>query len=393
MRSLAIFFIILLVLAGAIVAFVVLTTPHQAADFHPRLDEIAVVPASAEVFAIIPTAAALDGKLHANPVTRAAIERWRANQPLPRPWMIGNADLIAWKSGGAMHYFVRVDALRALIVRTFVTSGAIDINVLPGDRLDGASVAEIRALAAKLPPGDALVVQRGNARGAYPPIGRPSATSVSITPAEIRLTSVGPASAGLDRPKPVHTPEAVLAPRFPRGAVLSVAFTTQPRLLGDLNRLFGAKISGFFGDGGMLCIYDVNTRTFLPRPLAVIVVPDTPQRRADIAALGALAHTGERDGMLLISFDRSIEQYQNDALDAAPAAGNQWTLRIDPLRLVPILKQLSNNVGLRIIAPRLYRSTRDLEGWIGGLEQAKVIDASESAGADGETLQVRIAAK
>ncbi|HLJ73480.1 MAG TPA: hypothetical protein VKU62_02760, partial [Thermoanaerobaculia bacterium] len=59
----------------------------------------------------------------------------------------------------------------------------------------------------------------------------------------------------------------------------------------------------------------------------------------------------------------------------------------------PILNDLRDNLGLRIVAPRLYRSARDLEGWISGLEQAKVIDATDSVDASGETLTVRIAAK
>ena len=96
--------------------------------------------------------------------------------------------------------------------------------------------------------------------------------------------------------------------------------------------------------------------------------------------------------MLLLSFDHSIDQYQKDVFDE-PAAGNQWNVRIDPSRMVPILNSLGDNLGLRILAPRLFRSARDLDQWIGGLEQAKVIEASDSADSHGETLQVRIAAK
>jgi hypothetical protein len=141
----------------------------------------------------------------------------------------------------------------------------------------------------------------------------------------------------------------------------------------------------------MLCIYNVDTRKFLPRPFAVLVVPDTPARRAEV---GSIANTASKDGNLLVSFDRdSIGQYQKDVFEPAAMAGNAWTGRIDPVRLVPILNDLRNNVGLRLLAPRLYRSARDLEGWISGLEQAKVIDASDSVDASGETLQVRIASK
>ena len=68
-------------------------------------------------------------------------------------------------------------------------------------------------------------------------------------------------------------------------------------------------------------------------------------------------------------------------------------MRIDPQRLVPILNDLGQNVGLRIVAPRLFRSARDLGTWIGGLEQAKTNEATDSTDVATETLQVRIVAK
>jgi hypothetical protein len=206
-----------------------------------------------------------------------------------------------------------------------------------------------------------------------------------VTPSEIRLTSAAAAA----------TPPSVpaITPMFPSGAVLSVAFNTAPRVVADLNRLFGAKVSDLFADGGELCIYDVDVRKFLPRPLGVIVVPDTPQRTAEVEALHDIVHTAKKGVMLMLSFDRDIDRYASDTFAVPQQIGNQWTLRIDAPRLVPILNGLDKNLGLRIVAPRLYRSARDLEGWLGGLEQAKVIDASDSVGASGETLQVRIAAK
>ena len=146
-------------------------------------------------------------------------------------------------------------------------------------------------------------------------------------------------------------------------------------------------------DGGTLCVYDVDVRKLLPRPLGVFVLPDDPRRRAVVDSLHDLVRTGQKDGMLLLSFDHSIDQYQKDAFDQPPVIGNQWTLHIDPPRLVPILNDLGQNLGLRIAAPRLFRSARDLDEWISGLEQAKVIDASDSVDSGGETLQVRIAAK
>ena len=401
MRKFLIFGVLLILIVAGIGVVLVATTPRQSAGIHapPGAREralIAQVPASAESFAIIPTAAALDAKLRRNPISRAAIESWKANQPLPRGWMIGAADLVAWKSGKQTRYLLHLDPFRAVIVRVYLMAGGniggtLLLNPPAEQPIDATTVSQIVDLASRLPAGDALVVQREGARGAYPPISRPTATTVEVSDSEIRLTSVGPASAGLDRLQPVPH-------QFPRGAILSASFTTPPRVIGDLNRLFGAKVSTLLQDGGAICIYGVDTRKLFPRPLGVIVLPDDPQRRQIVdtfrkaESMGIHARTAEIGDKLVLSFDDSINQYQKDAFDPAPA-GNQWTVRLDPQRLVPILNDLGQNLGLRIAAPRLFRSARDLDQWISGLEQAKVIEASDSADSQGETLHVRIAAK
>ena len=379
-RKILISLVIIIAIVAGIAAVLLFATAPRAV---PAGDLIAQIPASAQVFAIIPNAGAFDAKVRANPITRSALEKWSAGHTLPSGWVLGSGDLVVWKSGDTVGYFARTDRLRSF----FVHNTAID------EAIDAATASELKALASKLPPGDALVVQRESGRGAYPPIGRPAVTSVAISPGEINLTSIAsgaPASAGMDRLKPVL--------QFPRGAMLSAAFTQPPRIVGDLNRLFGTKISTLFEQGGTLCIYNVDSKKLLPRPLGVIVLPNDPQRRAILdsfkqaEAIGIRARTAEIGDSIALSFDDSIDLYQKDAFDPAPQA-NQWAMRIDAPRLVPILNDLQKNIGLRIAAPRIYRSARDLASWIGELEQAKTIEATDSSDAGTETLHVRISAK
>lgn len=394
LRKFLIFLIIVAILIAAAAIFLIVTTPRQSAGVRIPLglrerELMAHVPRSAEALAIVPAAAAFESKLRANPVARAALQSWRATHRLPRGWMVGSADLVMWRSGKEIRYFLDLDPVRALLVR------AIGIDVTGGadePRLDASTIAEIANLAARLPPGDALVVQRVSSRGAYPPMERPAVTSIRVTPAELLLTSVGngaPASAGPNRLKPVLP--------FPRSAVISGWFAQAPRLVGDLNRLFGAKVSSVLEDGGMISIYDVDTRKLLPRPIGVIAVPSDPVRRAILdnfaKGLTGIVRTGELRNMLLVSFDDSINTFEADVFDAPAAPGSQWAVRIDPVRMVPILNALSDNVGFRILAPRLFRSARDLDRWIGGLEQAKTIEATDSVDAGAELLRVRIASK
>ena len=68
-------------------------------------------------------------------------------------------------------------------------------------------------------------------------------------------------------------------------------------------------------------------------------------------------------------------------------------MRADPKRLVPILSRLGDSVGLRIAAPRFYRSARDLGRWIEALQEATSIEAADSDDGDAEELKVRIGAK
>ena len=63
------------------------------------------------------------------------------------------------------------------------------------------------------------------------------------------------------------------------------------------------------------------------------------------------------------------------------------------MRPRPLLEKLGDNTGLRLAAPRIYRSARDLKRWIGALANADSIEASQSTTATTEELRVRIASK
>jgi hypothetical protein len=379
------------VIAAALAAYLFLTTPRQSAGVRFPLSDadramLAREPASAEAFALIPTAAALESKLRANPITRDAIRAFEEKQSLPKPWMLGNANLLVWReSGGAVRYFVQTDPLRSLFVR----------NAPLGEPIAAAELEAIVGLAAKLPNGDALVVQRARSRGAFPPIARPAVTSVTIQPATIELTSRAASSGTADGLR--------TRPTFPRGAILSAAFAEAPRLVDDLNRLFGTRVSPLLANGGAIAIYDIDARKLLPRPLGVIAIPESPERRAafdelvararQAEAVGVRVRTAEKDGNLLLSFDDSLDAYLKDVFEPSPWPAGQWALRADAQRLAPLLRKIGDSIGLRVASPRLFRSARDLERWIGGLEQASTIDALASDDGASETLKVRVAAK
>src|SRR4051812_34450842 len=103
MRKLVIALLILIAIVAAVWAYLVYTTPSQTRGVTFPISDtqralIAQVPESAESFVLIPNAAALDPKLQGNSITRQLIARASETQPLPRPWMLGGADVIAWTS-------------------------------------------------------------------------------------------------------------------------------------------------------------------------------------------------------------------------------------------------------------------------------------------------------
>jgi hypothetical protein len=414
LRTFLVVLLIVLALIGAIAIYLVATTPKESAGIRFPLTPsqralVASIPATAESFALIPNAAALEAKLGANPVTREAMDEYRQRVTLPSPWMLGRADVIAWRSGKATTYFIRLDFARSLVARIYLMiagdagSTRVLINASDEEPIAPAEVDSLLALASSLPPGEALVVQREQSRGAYPPIGRPAVSTISVSPSTIDIASVSPVLPA-NQPAPAGLP----APHgYPRKAILTAAFTSAPRLIEEMNRLIGAKASVLLRDGGAIALYSVDTNKLLPRPREVLILPATPERRAILQefaqqtvplglreTVGFHIETAEVNGELLVAFDDdSIAKYKSDTLDAPSLAGNAWSLHLDPERALPMLEGVSDAPGLRFLAPRLYRSARDLGAWIEHLKGARSIEAAANTSATGEQLRVRIAAK
>jgi hypothetical protein len=101
-----------------------------------------------------------------------------------------------------------------------------------------------------------------------------------------------------------------------------------------------------------------------------------------------------REEKILIALDQgSIPVYDREQYSDLPFPATEWALRIDAARMVPVLHRLGDNLALRFAAPRVYRSVRNLRGWIGHLERAGTIDAALAAGGGEEELRVRISSK
>jgi hypothetical protein len=386
LRTLIIVLVAIALVAGGVAVYLQSTTPSEPAGVRFPLtpehrDLIATVPLDAEAFALIPTAAAVYTKLESNPVTRDVIARWREENQPPPPWIFGRGDLVVWKSGDRTRFALRLDPLRAGLFRIYRLLSGRDALINPA-QTSGRSVELIDGL----PSGDALVVQREEQRGAYPPIPRPAFSLVQIGTDDVVVVS-----------RAATTSDPTAAPRRPRfahGALLTASFASPPRIAGDLNRLFGSRISAALEHGGSITIYEIDTGTLLPSPKGVIALPPTIDARDAAQRLAPVAQVRETPDAVLISFDRtSLEKYAADEFTDAPWPASEWAMRIDAARMLPILERLSEKQTLRLVTPRIHRSVRDLRGWIGALSGARTIDATLTRTAGAEELRVRVSSK
>lgn len=406
MRSLLTLIVIVALVVGAIALYLVVTIPDESAGvkFPLTPDQramLARVPASADAFALIPTAGPLQKKLRANAVTREPFEQWSETQQIPGPWLLGGADIVAWRDGKRTSYVIRVDAFRAFLVRTWLMwSSDLDarwdgrafvINGRGGAPIAPSALDEMLAVANGLPEGDLFAVQRDKSRGVFPPMGRPAVSSVKIGERNIDIVSRA-AAPGAAPGQPAR------ASAFPGGAMLAVSFQEPPRMLADLQRLTGTNVSGLVADGGSIVIYDVDTGTLLPRPKGVVSVPADDKRRSAMADINRVAEvvgeTRDTGQELVVSFDRSsLSMYLKDAKTPATWPSTDWAARIDPQKLVPVLEKLGDSTGLRLASGRLHRAARDLRRWISALKTAESIEAAASTSGGVEELRVRIASK
>jgi hypothetical protein len=404
MRTLVIVVLIIVGIVAATGIYLAATTPDQPALLRipltaPQRSLLRHVPQSAEAFAYVPAAAAMHARVHQNGITRDAAASWFDEHEAPDPWMLGHADVVVWKDGRTTAFAVRLDKVRALLVRGWLLlsstasvrwEGTTLLMHAAPDATPSADLDAFLSLANGLPEANALLFQREGGRGAYPPIGRPAVSSVALSSGDIIIVS----RARTNEP-PSASPSTG---RFPADTMLAATFSAPPRILGDLSRLLGMRFDDLIARGGALSIYDVDTGTLLPRPKGVLVFPASDEARRQlgdlttvISLVGEVKDTGSE---IVVSFDReSMGRYAVASFHPARWPATEWALRLDPQRLVPVLRRAGDSAGLRLMAPRTHRAARDLRSWIDALEKAASIEAAASVAGGVEELRVRIAAK
>ena len=403
MRKIILFAVIIGTLAAALAIYLIATIPRSTRALQLPLpvgerDLLASVPEDAEAFALIPDAAAVRSRLEANPMTREALEAWSERVWVPQSWMLGGADLVIWQSPQGTGYAFHLDGVRSIIVRSWLAVSGADVHLRgstvvvgaePVTALGRAALDPILTLADSLPRGDALLVQRSG-EDSFPPVARPAVSVVSVEPGEITIFS-----RARDDDPAAGAPRAIT---LPRGALLSAWFGEPPRVMRDIDRLLPGDVVSLITNGGIAVLYDVESSRLLPRPKGLFSIPATPEAREAARGLSGLAEllgeVAERDGRILIAFDRtSLASFERERMASLPFPASEWSVRIDAGRMVPALEDLGDHAGLRFAAARLSRSIRDLRSWLRYLHGAGQIEAALTSDGRHEELRVRVTAK
>jgi len=222
----------------------------------------------------------------------------------------------------------------------------------------------------------AQAIKSMQVRGA-PLIGATAAYGVALA------LRADPSDEGLERAC------AMLAATRPTAINLRWALDEMQKTIRNLKR--EDRIAAAYRRAAEICDEDVETCRKIGEHGLGIIRSHADKKQGE--SLGIHIRTAEHGGSLLLSFDDSIDLYLKDAFQPGSWPAGKWAVRADPKRLVPILGQLGDSIGLRIAASRFYRSTRDLGHWIEALKGATVLEAAASDDGSAEELKVRIGAK
>lgn len=402
---LAIVVVLFLVIVAIVLALPVLRTPVPR-DYPAEMDRsagmIRLAPPNADVI-LIPSAGATLRRLQSNKITRGAVDQIDVMRERPYlPWLIGNGDLVLW--------------------RTETESGAIANLDAPRRFLAGLSGATVR---------DGFVVT-----GPYPgggfrsPVIRPNllAHAFVLRGPSVSAVTIGETIAVRTvAPRDADTPPRLLRRnpvKFPDSAMVAAAFGAAPVLIRKVEETLPVEISSLLERGGVVTLYTLQDERLLPRPRGVIILPVGPsgfgpiRRRLEALSpelpfgiasesrreahgqtvvrresIGFTLEYTRRGDEVLVAFDKSsIEKYLADTLRqfGAEEGGAEWIVRLDPRRLVPALERVADHSGLRVLVPELGRAAEHALESLRWIEAASEVVAVKRVNDETEELDITV---
>ncbi|HEY0593833.1 MAG TPA: hypothetical protein VGF40_18825, partial [Thermoanaerobaculia bacterium] len=391
---------IALLTAIAVAIAVMLVVPRLAEPGAPRLEAeasllamMAAAPDDFETVVAIPTFASTWRRF--SPLIEPLLDSREDERSLAAAsWLIGNAPVAIWTSGGAWGALARPDPLHRIALRIANPFVPVDLRIEGdlvrfGPEVAAASQAIDPSLVRTL-EGHLFILH--GAKGSYPPMERPALTALRFGDGVLRITSRGRAKDGAS-----SAPPALLGARtLPSNALLAARFAEPPRAVLAMEKTAPIRFERLLGEGAMVALYGVEEGGLIPRPLIAFSVPaddatyrdlvgavdramakgavglllgpqpETTRTAGDVTithreGLGLTLEYARRGDELLFAFDDgSVEQLLRAREISVGTGSAIWSMRARPAELLPALEELGSSRGLRLLARGFSNAARDL---------------------------------
>ncbi len=388
------------------------------------------VPDDAEEIVFVPRFATFFWAAQKNAVVARALAALPQDQMRYAPWLLGNADVVAWRRDKRWSFVARPDALhRGLISAAgasqrglvmdgeFVSSGEmVPRTDRPDQPFDAALIDSAK--------GQFFVWQSEDSSWSFPPIARPAFSAGIVKSDSLEISSrsgheagQGPGAGGQLTQSPALS--------IPTSAMISAVVSEVPEILSAADRLFPVNLERLFSEGGGLVLYDLEADGVVPRPRGVLVVPASDANRQIINGLfesvpdemiarilgsdasermagslrvrrrelaGVTAESTEDANQILLAFDNtSLDLFL--ASPRGPAtlvSGEVWRCRIEPNSFLPVVKELRDNKLLKLAARDTYRKVDRFYQSVKLFADAESLELSLRTATYGQQLQTLV---
>ncbi|HVT03297.1 MAG TPA: hypothetical protein VHL58_07955 [Thermoanaerobaculia bacterium] len=342
--------------------------------FSPSM--LARVPLEAHDVILIPHFDATVYRLKRHPLGRDFLRAAAPGQPLGLiATAVGNGAVISYRSEAGSGFILKMSAVRSSFLRMFgfllpkpwdefyVEDGLVIVG-RPGQIRSSAPALATFGTDLK---GELFLYQPPGAHASFPPLATPNLSAVSLRPGAITMESRSPS----EPPSPASVPRLGLL----RDAMFSALVSSTPEAMKNLDRVLPVNIGPLLEHGGLMALYKVDAKKFVPKPEGIIAIPLGGGRQQEIEQLisetvgnfhfgdvslnrqsvrehggitvkrsqtiGMTIEYATVAGLAVLSFDKSsMDRFLDDRQETAASPDAIWSVRVDPSKAVDAIETL-----------------------------------------------------
>lgn len=367
------------------------------------------VPPDAHDVVLIPDFDATVHRLKHHPLGRIFLQAAAPGQSLGLiATAVGNAAVISYQEDHGSGFILKMGFVRCALLRMF---GFLLPRPWDGFFVeDGFVIVGRQATARSNPPalvsfgsdlrGELFLYQPRGARSSFPPLATPSLSAVSLMPRALAIESRSPDEA--------PSTESIPAGGLLRDAMCSALISSSPEAMKNLDRLLPVPIAPLLNHGGLVALYKVDAKKFVPRPEGVIAIPLAGGRQKEIEQLisstfgdfhfgdvslsrqsvrehngvsvrrsqtiGMTIEYATTAGLAVLSFDRnSMDRFLDDRQETPASPGAIWSVRVDPARAAEAIESLRGQQLTFLLGGATGRKLERVQGALELVREAKLI--------------------